>query len=241
MSGGRERPVRSLGELKIASVSPASGLDLLREADHRISNHLSLLAGMVQVQAGAVGRGPESLSRDAVRSMLQETAGKIVSVGHLHRRLAHQPNRGSVNLCDYLLEACVTLVSSLSLGQRISLVQRLTANCHVTPEQAQQIGLMVSEIVMNAVKHAHPTGIPVQISLVCRRGEDGRMTVEIGDDGVGLPEGCDPDNFGGVGFKLIRSLATALKADLRIESDALGLTFLINLPASVQPITIAVG
>jgi two-component sensor histidine kinase len=228
-------------EIRIATVSSASQLDMAREADHRISNHLSLLAGMVHVQAGAVGRGPERLTRDEVRSMLQETAGKIVSVGHLHRRLAQQPHRGSVNLCDYLLESCSTLVSSLSLGQRVSLVQRLSANCHVTPEQAQQIGLIVCEIVMNSVKHAHPTGIPVQISLICRRGEDGRMTVEIGDDGIGLPEGCDTGSFGGVGFRLIRSLAGALAADLRIESDPLGLVFLITLPPSIQPITIAAG
>ncbi len=120
-------------------------------------------------------------------------------------------------------------------------MQRLSANCHVTPEQAQQIGLIVCEVVMNAVKHAHPTGIPVQISLVCRRGDDGRMTVEIGDDGVGLPEGTDAVSFGGVGLKLIRSLAGALKAELRIESDPLGLNFLITLPGNVQPITIAAG
>ncbi len=83
----------SVTELRVASTSPVSGLDLLREADHRIANHLSLLAGMVQAQAGAVGRGPASLTRDEVRGLLQAAAGKIVSVGHLHRRLAYQPNR----------------------------------------------------------------------------------------------------------------------------------------------------
>jgi two-component sensor histidine kinase len=229
----------SVSEVKSQGVIPVSTIDMLREANHRISNHLTLLVGMVQTQASAVARGPETLSRDAARAMLQETVGKIVSVGHLHRRLADQPHKADINLCDYLLEACATLVSSLSLGERISLVQRLTANCHVTPEQAQQIGLMVSEIIMNAVKHAHPTGIPVQISLGCRREADGRLTIEIGDDGVGLPEDTDTSAKGGVGFKLIRSLAQALKADLRIESDSLGLSFLITLPPAVQALGIA--
>jgi two-component sensor histidine kinase len=229
----------SVSEVKSPAAIPMPGIDMLREANHRISNHLSLLVGMVQTQASAVARGPETLSRDAARAMLQETAGKIVSVGHLHRRLADQPHKADINLCDYLLEACATLVSSLALGERVSLVQRLTANCHVTPEQAQQIGLMVSEIIMNSVKHAHPTGIPVQIALGCRREADGRLTIEIGDDGVGLPEGVDASAKGGVGFKLIRSLAQALKAELRIESDALGLTFLITLPPAVQALGIA--
>jgi two-component sensor histidine kinase len=229
----------SVSEVRFEGKGPIPDVDMLREANHRISNHLSLLVGMVQAQVRAVARGPETLSREAARVMLQETAGKIISVGHLHRRLADQPHKSDINLCDYLLEASATLVSSLSLGERVSLVQRLTANSMVSPEQAQQIGLMVSEIIMNAVKHAHPTGIPVQISLACRRESDGRLTIEIGDDGVGLPEGADSSAKGGVGFKLIHALAQALKADLRIESDSLGLSFVITLPPSVQAIGIA--
>ncbi|HEY5239726.1 MAG TPA: sensor histidine kinase [Rhizomicrobium sp.] len=213
--------------------------ELLREANHRISNHLSLLASLVQTQANAVSKGPETLNRETASAILRETAGKIVSIGHLHRRLAEQPHKGDINLCDYLIEACATLVSSLALSGRANLVQRLSANCNVSPEQAQQIGLMVSEIVMNAIKHAHPTGIPVQISLGCRREENGRLTIEVSDDGVGLPEDQDPSMKGGVGFRLIRSLAQSLKADLRIESDSLGLTFLITLPAAVQAVGVA--
>ena len=212
--------------------------DLLREANHRISNHLSLLAGAVQLQAGTLARGPEKMSRDEVSGLLREIAGKIIAVGHLHRRLAAQPGRHTINLGDYLIEACATLVTSLSLGGQVHLVQRLTASCNVTPEQAQHIGLMVSEIVMNAVKHAHPTGLPVQISLVCRSEPDGRMTIEIGDDGVGLPEGKDAIRDG-VGLRLIRSLAHALDATLRIESDSLGLTFLITLPSRIHSIAVA--
>jgi len=229
----------SVNEIHADGKPPMFDPDMLREANHRISNHLTLLVGMVQTQASAVARGPATVSREAARAMLQETAGKIVSIGHLHRRLADQPHRGDINLCDYLLESCATLVSSLSLGERVSLVQRLIANCYVSPEQAQQIGLMVAEIIMNAVKHAHPTGIPVQISLSCRREENGRLTIEIADDGVGLPEGADSSAKGGVGFRLIHSLAQTLKADLRIESDSLGLTFLITLPPAVQAIGIA--
>jgi two-component sensor histidine kinase len=231
--------VMSVNEVRLEDKIPPLDLDMLREANHRISNHLSLLVGMVQVQAGAVVKGPATLSRDTANAMLQEIASKIISVGHLHRRLAEQPHKADVNLCDYLIEACATLVSSLALGDRVSLVQRLTANCHVAPEQAQQIGLMVSEIIMNSIKHAHPTGIPVQISLGCRREANGRLTIEVGDDGVGLPEGTDGGTSGGVGFRLIRSLAQALKADLRIESDSLGLTFLITLPAAVQAVGLA--
>jgi two-component sensor histidine kinase len=78
---------------------------------------------------------------------------------------------------------------------------------------------------MNAVKHAHPTGIPVQITLVCDRNSQGNLAIEISDDGVGLPENFDVEKAGGVGFRLIRSLADRLRANLTVESDSLGLTF----------------
>src|ERR1700761_2323308 len=105
-----ERTAMSVTELRIVNKGSLPEPDLLREANHRISNHLSLLAGMLQMQAGAVAKGPQTLTRDEVRAILQEAAGKIVGVGTLHRRLAQQPGKAVINLCDYLLEACTTLV-----------------------------------------------------------------------------------------------------------------------------------
>lgn len=202
----------------------------LREANHRISNHLTLIAGMVQMQMSALAKGPLVLPRDEVRGLLQETAGKIVSVGHLHRRLAEAPQADAVDVADFLLENCTHLVSSLSLGNRIHITQRLNCECLITADQAHHLALLVSEIIMNAAKHAHPTGLPVQLAIACRHDEAGRVVIEIADDGVGLPEGFDANRGGGVGFRLIRSLAQSLKAELQIESDSLGLSFIVTLP-----------
>ncbi|MEJ1967823.1 MAG: sensor histidine kinase [Rhizomicrobium sp.] len=225
--------------MSVARIEPtahALPADLLRETNHRISNHLTLLAGMIQTHASAVARGPETLPREAARSILQEVAGKVIGVGHLHRRLSDRPGDQGIHVCEYLIGSCTALISSLALGERAYVVQHLTADCLISPDQAQKIGLLVNEIVMNAVKHAHPTGLPVQIAIGCRRESSGRFTIEVGDDGVGLPEGSDAATTGGVGIGLIRSLAQSLKADLRIESDSLGLTFLLMLPAPMHAV-----
>lgn len=211
-------------------------IELLRETNHRIANHLSLLVGMIQTQASAVGRGPELVPRDHARSLLQEAAGKVVSVSHLHRRLSDRPHQEGIHASDYLIESVSALISSLALGPRVGIVQHLNADCIISPEQAQKVGLLVNEIVMNAIKHAHPTGIPVQIAIGCRRETNGRFTIEVGDDGVGLPEGSSATMKGGVGFRLIRSLAQSLDAELRIESDALGLSFFITLPPPIHAV-----
>ena len=205
-------------------------IDLAKEANHRISNHLSLIASMVQMQASSVARGPEMLSRLEVRGLLRETAGKISSVAHLHRKLAEQEQTDQIELGGYLIESCAFLVSSFALKDRVGFVQHLETNCYVSPQQAQAIGLIVNEVLMNAVKHAHPTGIPVQMRLACRRLGKTGLEIEIEDDGIGLPENFDHKSGGGVGFTLIRALANTLNATLTVESDSLGTSFRMAVP-----------
>jgi two-component sensor histidine kinase len=204
--------------------------DMLAETNHRIANHLALLAGMVQLQASAVAKGPDMFTKAQVRGMLQETAGKIVGIGNMHRRFAHHAGDVDLDLGAQLIESTHQLVSHLSLDARVMISERLEGDCLVTPEQAQTVVLIAGEIVMNAVKHAHPAGLPVAIAVSCERNADGGITIEIGDDGVGFPEGFDTETGGGLGLRLIRSLADKIHATLQIESDALGLSYRLRIP-----------
>ncbi len=221
MSTAQILPIRPNARIEFA---------MLSEANHRVANHLSMLAGVVRVQASAVAKGPAQFTRDQVNGMLQEVAGKLITVSHLHRRLADQPHGEEIDLGAYLVENCQTLISALDLQKRIGIVHRLDANCPVKPERAQPVALIAGEIIMNAVKHAHPTGIPVEISLRCGHNAKGRLVVEIEDDGIGFPENFDPKTGGGTGFRLIRVLADSIHADLEIESDSLGARFRLVLP-----------
>ena len=212
----------------------APAFDYTREANHRISNQLAVIAGMVNMQAASVAKGPELLARNEVRGLLRETAGKIASIAHLHRRLAQLENIDRIEGGDYLIECCAILASSIAPRGRVGIVQQLDRNCFVTSQQAQSIGLIVNEVMTNAVKHAHPTGIPVEIHVACHRAKDGAIEIEIQDDGIGLPEGFDPRAQGSVGFKMIRSLAASLDAVTTLDSDSLGTLFRLLIPAEAQ-------
>lgn len=211
------------------TITAFSGADLVREANHRIANNLSMIVGMVQVQATAVAAGPDLMPRAAVQDILQEMAGKILSVSHLHRKLADAPHAREIDIAAYLVESCSAMMMSLSMNRRAGVVYRLGEKCLVSTETAQTIALIVNEIVMNAVKYAHPTDLPAQISIGCGRDRHGRMYIEVADDGVGLPENFDEKKNGGVGFKLIRGLTNQIGAALRIESSSLGLSFRLTL------------
>jgi two-component sensor histidine kinase len=205
-------------------------LALISEANHRVANNLTLLANLVQSQAAAVAQGPDRLTRDEVQGMLREVAGKVVGIGHLHRRLAELPQEAVIELGDYLIESSHAFVRSLSLQTKVGIVHRLDTRCLAKAEQVQPVALIVGEVIMNAVKHAHPTGLPVEIAIYCGHNAQGRVVLEIEDDGVGFPENFNPMKDGGTGMRLIRQLAHSLGADLEIESDSLGTSFRLTLP-----------
>lgn len=204
---------------------------LVREANHRIANHLAMLVTSLQFQARALAKGPAHFSRKDASRMMQETISKIINIERLHRRLADTTNDQTIDLADYLIECSVTLVAGLALTDRVHLAHRLEAHCHVRPEQAQPLSLLVNEIIMNAVRHAHPADLPVQIEFSCGHTADGGLLIEISDDGVGLPEGFNPKIDGGVGFQLIRILTQSLGASYEIDSGPLGLSFRLLIPS----------
>ena len=226
-----------MSQSEISSEPPQSRseIELLRGANQRISSHLGWLVGVMKAKAATAAAGPATVSREEVAALFEETAGKILSIGHLHHCLAEDPSHRDVELSDYVVNMCSAFISALALESRISVVNRMTPNCRVSSEQAQIVCLMVSEILMNAVQYAHPTGIPARFTIECRNQGNDRLMLSLRDDGVGLPEGMDANSEGGTGVKLIRSLAIALNADLRIESDDLGLGFVMDIRSQAQP------
>jgi two-component sensor histidine kinase len=199
--------------------------DLAAEANHRIANHLALLVSVLHMERKAIVDGPATLRRADVSALIGGFAGMIATAAHLHRKLGSQRDDVRIDLSAYLQENCLAFLASLGLSKQARISSVFEANCHVTAEQAQLVALIVTEVLTNAIKYAHPTGLPVAINFVCRHGEGRKLVVEIADDGIGLPEGFDPTTDGGTGFELIRALAKSARANLEVESDGLGTSF----------------
>jgi two-component sensor histidine kinase len=214
-------------ELQDYRLSPT---DQLRETHHRTANQLAVLAAMIEVQAVSLRRGADIIPKETALSLLVDTASRITGMARVHRRLINLPRGEDTDLSSLLIEGCLELANSMALGERVHFKHRLSSECRIGADQAAVLSLLVGEIVMNAIKYAHPTGIPVEISLSCATAQDGRPVIEIGDDGIGLPEGFDEARDGGAGFKIIRTLAENIGAELKVQSDDLGLSFRITLP-----------
>jgi two-component sensor histidine kinase len=219
-----------LGPLSPSSRNTAQ-IDLVAETNHRIANSLAVLVSMVRMQAASVKKNTDSYSNAEVLQLLYGVAARINAVSHLHRIASHAGVDGAVSLKPHLHDVTDALVAALSSSERAVKVVYTGGDCVVQMRQIQPIVLLLCEIFINAVKYAHPSGVPLIMLVDCSISADGRLVLTICDDGVGLPEGFDPAQSGGMGFKVMRSLASELGGELQIQSTHLGLSFRISLPA----------
>lgn len=203
---------------------------LLAEANHRIANHLSMLCAALRLEASAAARGPETLARGHVVEGLQQAAARVEAMARLHRELI-LPQTAPVDLADCLDAHLDGFIRSLPLPCHVVVDKDLRPGCTVRGDQASLIVMAMGEILVNAVKYAHPTGLPVTITVVCAR-EGGRIHLSIADDGVGLPDDFDKQSGGGIGFALIRGLADCAQAKIDTDSSPLGLSFSFELTAA---------
>jgi len=208
--------------------------DLVAEANHRIANSLTLLVSMVRMQAASVKKKQAILTHDEVRLLLDGIAARINTISQLHRILSRAGEDGIISLKPHLNEVTDALVAALSSPEQSVRAQHTGDDCMVLMRHVQPIVLILREIFINALKYAHPANVPLVMLVDCRVGGDGRLVLRISDDGVGLPEGFDAEKDGGLGFRVMRSLAAEIGGELQIQSTHLGLTFRVSLPAGAM-------
>jgi two-component sensor histidine kinase len=192
------------------------------EADHRIANNLASLSGVIRLQRNAISRGSEqTFTASQVCMLLDDISARIEVTAKLHKSLALAVNGNGVNLGDFLQEIS-EMIGTLGPQGKMDLTIDHSSDGYIDPRHALHAGLITAELLTNACKYAHPTGLPVKIHIHCETGDGGSFVVEVTDDGVGFPEHFDPATDGGLGFQLMRALAKNLNAELRFEHSSLG-------------------
>ena len=208
-----------------AAVRHVGSDDRLSEAQHRIANNLALIAGYTRLQATRLHKAGQPLSAREACIALEEVAARIETVGELHRLLSGAPgeDEDGIDLGRFLAKLCASLMQTVSFAGDTVITHRDAGGCMVRADQATPVALIVSELVTNALKYAHPSGVAGRIQVSCRS-VGGGLVVEVTDDGVGLSEDFDPHTDGGLGFRVVRGLARQLGAKLVYESSGVGLT-----------------
>ena len=179
---------------------------LLREVNHRVGNSLQIIASLLHLQAN-------SATQDDVKAALTNAMGRVAAVAQVHRRLYTSHDLKSVLLNQYL-EALLEDLRRSAEGNKMSRLTLQAEPIEIDPDRAVAIGIIVNELVMNAVKYAYPDGSgPIHVELKAA-GDD--ILVAIADDGVGLNGKSDPRSTG-MGQRIVSAMAA--KLDASVERD----------------------
>ena len=179
---------------------------LLREVNHRVGNSLQIIASLLHLQAN-------SSTQDDVKVALSNAMGRVAAVAQVHRRLYTSHDLKSVLLNQYL-DALLEDLRRSAEGNRMSRLTLKAEPVEIDPDRAVAIGIIVNELVMNAVKYAYPDGAgPIHVDL---KAQGDNLVLSIADDGVGLNVKTDPRSTG-MGQRIVTAMA--LKLDASVERD----------------------
>lgn len=198
---------------------------LLREVYHRVKNNLQRIDAMLAFESAQVAdRG----TRDAFEAM----SHRIRALGIVHELLLRSERLANIDVADYMQRLTEELTRSNGLDRRgIAIV------CDARPEivdfeTANTLGLLVNELVVNAIEHAFPFDTSGTIRVVFHRASQDTCRLTVADDGVNNSV-YDPTNpaCGGIGSRIIRSLARQLGGDLRVDTS-LGTRVDVSFPCA---------
>jgi two-component sensor histidine kinase len=196
---------------------------LTREMSHRVKNSLTSVVGLLRVQA-------RSAQSQDVKNALGDASLRVSTIAEVHDHLWRSSHVGFVELADFMTELCKKLRGNTG---------KHTLHCYSDPmllsaDHAIPLGLLINELVTNAVKYAYPDGSgEIEVSA---REIDGYLHVEVSDHGAGLPEGFDIDQpRASLGFKVVTGMVRQLQGHLKIANDRKGARFLLDLPILPEP------
>jgi two-component sensor histidine kinase len=160
--------------------------------------------------------------------MLQMTQNRIRSMAMIHQTLYQSKDFAEVDFHAFLQSFVPTLIQSYSVFP-----DQISLNFHVAELQlpidaAIPCGLIVNELISNALKHAFPEGRPGKIDIDFSRSQ-GDVLLSVRDDGVGLPVGFSFENSETLGVQLVSMLAGQLQGNVTIEREG-GTEFQVRFP-----------
>src|SRR5438552_5159119 len=194
---------------------------LLREVNHRVGNSLQIIASLLHLQAS-------SSTQDDVKAALTNAMGRVAAVAQVHRRLYTSHDLKSVLLNQYL-DALLEDLRRSAEGNRMSRLTLKAEPIEIDPDRPVAIGIIVNELVMNAVKYAYPAGAgPIHVELNAQSDD---IWLSITDDGVGLNVKADPRSTG-MGQRIVSAMAAKLEASVERDPSHAGTRMLVRFARS---------
>ncbi len=199
---------------------------LVREIHHRVKNNLQLVMSLLNLHARRI-RDPRA------EVAFAEARSRINALATLHRRLYESENLQEIDLKWFLEDLCSELRrGGLSRGRHVELVVEAPSEV-IGPDVAVPLGLLVTEAITNAYKHAFSERAGGLIAVQVLRESPTSLLLSIRDDGVGFDAAASTPEPVGLGRSLIEAFVRQLRGELEIRSEA-GTVVQVRFPAVLK-------
>ena len=188
---------------------------LIKEIHHRVKNNLQVIASLLYLQS-------TRLSDPKIVHMFEESSNRVKSISLIHEKLYKerlQPHnsRGEVDFGEYVRDLTNALFASYGVDRRSIQLVLDASNVYLSLDSAVPCGLIVNELISNSLKYAFPDGRAGEIHITIFGDAEGRTTMIIGDNGVGLPPETDLEKSTSLGLRLVKMLGQQLGAEVQVN------------------------
>ena len=185
---------------------------LLREIHHRVKNNLQLVASLLNLQAGYV---KDEESRGAFRT----SQNRIYSMALIHEKLYGSRDLVHIDFAAYVRGLAVDLFVAYAQGAGAIDAKVNAEGLFLSLDTAISCGLILNELISNALKHAFPAGRAGEIRVDFRQDDEGRYTLAVANDGVAFPADLDWRNTKSLGLQLVMILVNQLGGTIELRRD----------------------
>lgn len=220
-AAGRDITAQKLAEAKLKA-SLAEKEVLLREIHHRVKNNLQMISSLLSLKARSI-QDPQMLAP------LLESQHRIHTMALIHEKLYSATNLAQIDFAEYVSSLAADLFRSAMPANQISLHTEV-AKVELPVDTVISCGLIINELVSNAIKHAFPSGqlggVLIHFAVV----PNDRYTLTVQDNGIGFPRDLELDCSPSLGLRLVRALTHKLRGTIELERNP-GTRFQITFPS----------
>jgi len=184
---------------------------LLKEIHHRVKNNLQIVSSLLYLQS-------RKTNDQQVLSVLRESQTRVRSMALIHEKLYQCDDLANINLGDYIRSLTSYLFNSYGVASHMVKLAIHVDSAPLGLDRAIPCGLIINELVSNALKYAFPDGRRGEIVVDLARNGDGKLILTVKDDGVGLPKGMDITDTPSLGLQLVTTLVKQLDGTLEVDS-----------------------
>jgi two-component sensor histidine kinase len=190
---------------------------LLQEVHHRVKNNLQVISSLINMQVRKLDPG-------RTREALEECKTRVLAIALIHEKLYQSKDYSQVRFAEYARSLAANVFHATGISQREVALELAIGEIPLGVDRAIPCGLVINELITNALKHGFPDARPgrIRVELIELEGDLLRLTVQ--DSGVGLPVGFDIQKAESMGLQLVTTLAEQLDATL-VVSNAGGASF----------------